>query len=341
MKQNRLVKMLGQTGLLLTALAVMGTLHIASAQKGRRRNLAPATITSQSDFNGDQLSDFVFFNPADGQWLIHNMDATVSSVYFGMDGDKPIAADYDGDNIVDLSVVRNGGDSYTWYILQSSNGALRQDQWGTDKDVPVQGDYDGDGKADLAVWRPRLGVWYILNSSTGTPSIVTLGTPSDKPVPGDYDGDGKTDVAIYQASDSSFVYMSSLTSLTTSQPLVSGMTAKYGDVFVPADYDGDGKTDFAVFNEIAGSWVILESSTGNYRTEQIGHESPLCTPTEVRRCYEFPLHADYDNDGKVDPSIWNARSGNLFILGSLNGDMDFATYTTPEMIPVPAFYTFR
>ncbi len=333
MRQNRFVKTLRQTGLLLAALALTGALHIVSAQ----------TIISRSDFSGDNLSDFVFFNSVAGEWLIHSTDGTLTSVYHGIDGDTPVAADYDGDNIIDVAVMRSVGGAYNWYILQSSNSVLKTNIFGNDGDVPVKGDFDGDGSADVAVWRATETLWYILNSSTGLPSIITMGTATDKPVPADYDGDGITDVAVVSISENSFTYVSSLTNLETSQELLSASARRQSKVYVPADYDGDGKADIAVFYETDGLWLILESSTASYRYEQIGTEPPVCDPTGFMPCavVELPLPGDYDHDGKVDPSLWNSRAEKLVVLGSLSGLNQFPTHTTSDMIPVSAFFMTR
>lgn len=111
----------------------------------------------------------------------------------------PVPADYDGDGKADLAVWRR--DDGTWYILQSSNGALNSQQWGSTEDIPQLGDYDGDHKNDLAVFRPSDGTWYILKSTGGVDG-PQWGQAGDVPAPGDYNGDGKTDVAVFRANPS-------------------------------------------------------------------------------------------------------------------------------------------
>ena len=144
---------------------------------------------------------------------LRSSDNTFYSIQFGQNGDFPVAADYDGDGKADIAVSRGGSEASSprfVYILQSSNGVLRSQQFGTTgTDHPVRGDFDGDGKADIAVFRKtNNAVWYVLQSSDNSFRGFQFGSGNfqDIPVPGDYDGDGKTDFAVLPKIKRNLVY---------------------------------------------------------------------------------------------------------------------------------------
>ena len=273
------------------------------------------------DFNGDGKADVAVANgigrnvgvllgllsrlnltvwqPANGNWYVNPASGALVIQQWGVPGDIPVAADFDGDGILDFAAWRpsNG----TWYIIPSASPSVPLTrQWGLSGDIPVAGDFDGDGRADFAVWRPSNGTWYILPSGGGAAMVKQWGVPGDIPVLADFDGDGKADFVVWRPSEANWYIVRSSTGAT--------MVRQWGvpsDVPVAADFDGDGKADFAVWRPAEANWYIIPSGTGQPYIVQWG------LPGDV------PAPRDYDLDGKADLAVWRPSNGTWYI--SLSG----------------------
>jgi hypothetical protein len=153
------------------------------------------------------ISFATVFRPSEGNWYIRNVYG-FQTIRFGMAGDIPVMADYDGDGITDVAVFRPSDG--VWYQLNSSNGQVVARRFGLAGDKPVAADYDNDGRIDLAVYRPSNGVWYVLRSFNNAVQSVQWGISEDIPQAGDYDGDNQADLAVFRPSNGVwYVLMSS------------------------------------------------------------------------------------------------------------------------------------
>ncbi|MFN8390478.1 MAG: VCBS repeat-containing protein [Bdellovibrionota bacterium] len=147
----------------------------------------PGDVAVPADYDGDGITDISIWRPSDGTWWILNSGAAagyaggqgLTNVQWGLYGDVPVPADYDGDGRDDIAVWRPTDGN--WYIQYSKTNTIGVVQWGSGYfgDVPFKGlDRNGDGKADFVVFRPGAGIWYI-NYGNGQSTAVVFGGATD------------------------------------------------------------------------------------------------------------------------------------------------------------------
>jgi hypothetical protein len=68
-------------------------------------------------------------------YTLRTSDGGFSAIRFGLNGDIPVAGNYDGDQRTDIVVFRPS--TGIWYILRSSDGGFMAMLFGLNGDVPV------------------------------------------------------------------------------------------------------------------------------------------------------------------------------------------------------------
>ena len=229
------------------------------------------------------------------QWIVDtNRDGSTDlRKDYGLASDRPIPADYNGDGVDDLALLRVNGSGWQWIIDTNRDGTtdIRVD-YGSATDIPVVGDYNGDGKADFAFVR-AVGAgwqWIIDTNRNGTTDMrVDYGKYTDRLVPADYNNDGKTDFGLLRLDGSGWQWI-----IDTNRDGVTDLRVNYGastDGFIPADYNADGKADFGLLR-VDGSqwqWIIDTNRDGS---------------TDIRKNYgdvtDATIPADYSGDNRAD-----------------------------------------
>ncbi len=229
------------------------------------------------------------------------------------------SSDFDGDGKTDLSVFRPL--TGVWYSLNSSDAAVKINQFGLDIDIPTPEDFDGDNVTDIGVFRPSNGVWYYINSGDNTIGIKQFGANGDIPTAGDYDGDNSADITVFRPSTGEwFITQSSNSSIVIQEFGVSG------DIPTTGDFDGDGRCDFAVWRPSNGTWY--QKSTANLSESQ----------TQFGISGDIPASGDFDGDGKNDFAVFRTSNGVWYVFNSSDASVDITQFGLNGDIPVVGDY---
>ena len=259
-----------------------------------------------------------------GAWYILGR----SGPNWGVSGDVPVPADYDGDGFTDAGVWRPS--TGEWFVLLSaSEGVSQVTQWGAPTDIPLPADYDGDGEVDYAVYRPSQQAVLVQNDSCGSAQTIPL-PGAGTPVVGDVDGDRAADPGLYNPATGN---MTMRTRALSSMHGVQWSTLATDARPAIADYDADGKDDLATYtpklkgfhgmSPPGGIWTIAKSRTNTINTETWGG-----------MVGDLAVPADYDGDGNADLAVWNTASGNWTIRRA-DGTGRTVQWGAPGDIPIP------
>lgn len=270
-------------------------------------------------------ADPTVWRPSDGRWYIHGF----SGPHWGLPGDVPVPADYDGDGVTDVAVWRPSTGEW-WVLLSHSGGVHQVTQWGLPTDVPLPGDYDGDGETDYAVYRPSEKALLVHNDSCGSWRRISLAAWDGTPVVGDVDGDGRDDPGVYNAATGDMTMLTNAFRPTYSYAKTTRVAANATPVL--ADYDGDNKADPATYTPAVrkfwgriygGFWTIAKSTLGGaVRTETWGALG------------DVPAQADFDGNGSADLAVWNPWTG-IWTIRRADGSANTLQWGTTGDIPVP------
>jgi len=247
---------------------------------------------NQGNYTDGPADDPIIYRNGTGTpantYIVRNPDGSASYTPWGNLATDYIGAegDYDGDGLMDPTVVR-ATSNFVWWVLRSSDHTVMTFSFGaTDStDVPLPGaDYTGDGKDDPAVARINALnhniTWYVGTTTGAQISQTPWGNyDTDFSMPGgDYDGDGKADYMVWRGFgdtvNGTWYLKTSSGNVSYTQFGIPGSDASaIRDIPLRAgDYDGDGKTDIAIYRRSSLTFYVLRSS-GGVQTQQWGDSS--------------------------------------------------------------------
>ena len=268
------------------------------------------------DFNKDGIEDVAVVNECgnDGTCLsagsisilLGNPDGTFQSHVDYATGSVPrfaIAADFNGDGILDLAVVNTGSNTISIFI-GNGDGTFQSHvdyPTGAGPVSIVAGDFNGDHKLDLAVANSgSSSVSILLGIGDGTfQSHVDHVTsfPPKSIATADFNGDGKPDLAVADLNVSVLLGNGDGTFQSPAEYPGAGAT------FVAVgDFNGDGKYDLASadgFDDRVS--ILLGNGDGTFQTPAVTYEVGG-GPTSV-------LAIDLNGDGHMDLAVGTGAGG--------------------------------
>jgi hypothetical protein len=158
----------------------------------------PGDIPIVGDFNGDGCDTVSLYRPSEQRFYIINhlgsdglgLGAADFSFVFGNPGDKPFAADFDGDGIDEVALHREStGRVYIRNTLTTGPADI-DFVFGNPGDRMIAGDWNHNGTDTPALYRPGNTTFYFrFTNTTGNANAqFILGEPTWQPVTGNFDG---------------------------------------------------------------------------------------------------------------------------------------------------------
>jgi hypothetical protein len=273
-------------------------------------------VDAPYDLDGDGRSDFPVVRNTGGQYTWYTRtagDTFLLPANWGVTGDKPVSADFDGDGKYDFAIWRPGPQG-RFYFIRSMTQTMQIEDFGQTGDEPVVEDYSGDGADDLAVYRPGAtpgaqSYWYYRPISAPSGHFITVpwGQHGDRPSPGHYTQFnnpgylGPADFVVQRPDGPNGKFYIRRWWGGVEPPLTFGLA---GDKLVPGNWDSDGVTDLAVVRPGPDGIFVWE-----FRSS--------FTQTIVRNFWgesatDVLAPADYDGDGRMDLCIWRPGSPGTF-----------------------------
>ncbi|WP_243398024.1 SpvB/TcaC N-terminal domain-containing protein [Leptospira kmetyi] len=315
--------------------------NIANQASSESEDTPESTQYFEGDFNGDGISDMLFFNPKSGNWKAaegrkeggYNFKIYANR-YQGYNNNEKIrffkgnvSGDYNGDGRSDIAfylpetrdfiVAEHDGRVFqfkSYGRLMAGVPDIFRMEW-------FPGDYDGNGLSDSVLFDEPTGQWTLMLNKGGSFEFLRFAKKFQNLFRGDYSPDGNLD------------------SVSTNDSTKAGKNRDKIN-FLVGDYNGDGRTDISLYDARSGRWLVGENYRNDNKSDPIYFKMQwklykVFTIAEQSLFTNDRFSGDFNGDGFSDFLFFDRSSGEWTLGETGDGTINFRIWSkTPQFKPI-------
>ncbi|EMJ99749.1 insecticide toxin TcdB middle/N-terminal domain protein, partial [Leptospira sp. B5-022] len=307
--------------------------NVANQGSSESELLPDSTQYFEGDFNGDAISDIVYFNPQTGNWKAaegrkeggYNFK-TYGNRYKNYDSFSKIrffkgnvSGDFNGDGRADIAfflpetkdfiVAEHDGQVFqfrNYGRLLSGVPDIFRMEW-------FPGDYDGNGLSDSLLFDEPTGLWTLMLNKGGSFEFLKIGKKFQNVFRGDYSPNANLD------------------SVSTRDTSIEGK-ARDKVKFLVGDYNADGLTDISLYDARTGKWFVGEGLRNPDKTSP----AYFITNWVLYKIFSTPeqtlfsndqFSGDFNGDGTSDFLLFDRSSGEWILGATINQTINFQIWS--------------